>query len=111
MQNIFKDGSERKCMGTWKPDEKFLEFFLKGLIEEGEEIDIRNYREYKTRRMLSTRELVEEMRQGTQLGRKFYRNLYNHPEVQKDYEKYKIMATEFINEMKHFIEEKCKEIK
>ncbi|MBI4140470.1 hypothetical protein HY485_01390 [Candidatus Woesearchaeota archaeon] len=76
-------------MSNWKPDAQFLDFFLKGLIEEGENVDLHNYREDKTGRMLSTRELVEEMRQGTFLGRKFYKKVYNHPEMQKDYERYK----------------------
>ena len=76
-------------MSKWKPDAQFLDFLLKELIEEGENADTRNYREDKTGRMLSTRELVDEMRHGTSLGRKFYRELYAHPEMQKDYERYK----------------------
>lgn len=76
-------------MVTWKPDQQFLDFFLKGLIEEGEDVNTPAYREDRTGRILTMHELTEEMRQGTPLGRKFYRKLYNHPEMQDDYEKYK----------------------
>lgn len=63
--------------GPWEPDEEFLEF-LEALQEAA-----------GASLMIGGRPIVDEMRDGTDLGRKFYEKMYADPELKAVFEEWK----------------------
>ncbi len=72
-------------MDEWKPDEKFLEFLVKELNKD------KSFEKPfigAGTKSWSMRDLVEEMRQGTELGREIYQDSYANKKTQKQYKAY-----------------------
>ncbi len=72
-------------MNEWKPNHGFLDFLLDRFNEEGH-IDhpMVSIDEYS----ITKRDLIQEMRLGTDLGRKVYSQWHDDPICQKLYSKY-----------------------
>lgn len=71
-------------MSLWRPDEDFLKFLLYEL--ENSEVDIPAL---DVGEAYGLRELIEEMQNGTELGKLLYNQYYNNPTMQKLYNEYK----------------------
>ena len=71
-------------MADWKPNEKFLDYVLKRMEQEG--MDTHQPLVGNSQGTSNARDMVEEMRTGTRVGKKMYESLFEREK--KEFEKY-----------------------